>query len=92
MLKELQTPERDICRFTSIPFVYAKDAAALCKEGIVMYAVERESGISDGWIIDHVTHNMASAGIQQQVCLVLGRAMLWQIFDRCGEDLVPQEQ
>jgi hypothetical protein len=57
-----------------------------------MYAAERESGISDGWIIDHVTPNMASAGIPRQVCLVLGRAMLWRIFDRCGEDLVPPEQ
>ena len=77
---------------TSIPFVDAKVAAALCKGGVVMYAVERESGISDGWIMDHVTPNMASAGIPRQVCLVLGRAMLWRIFDRCGEDLVPPEQ
>ena len=57
-----------------------------------MYALERELGVSDGWIIDHVTPNMASAGIPQQVCLVFGRAMLWRIFDRCGEDLVPPEQ
>ena len=57
-----------------------------------MYAVERESDISDGWVIDHVTPNMASHGIPRQVCLVIGQAMLWRIFDTCGDDLVPHEQ
>jgi hypothetical protein len=57
-----------------------------------MYAAEPESGTSDGWIIDHVTTNMASAGILWHVCLVVGRARLWWIFDRCCEDLLPEEQ
>jgi hypothetical protein len=57
-----------------------------------MYDVKLESGISDGWIIDHVTPNMASAGIPRQVCLVLGGAMLWRLFDKYDEDLVPPEQ
>ena len=35
---------------------------------------------------------MASHGIPRQVCLVLGRAMLWRIFDTCGNDLVPPAQ
>ncbi len=56
------------------------------------YKVELLSGISDGWILDHVTPNMARCGIPRDVCLVLGRAMLWRIFDRSGEDLVPSAQ
>ena len=55
--------------------VYSKEKVTLQVRGS-MYAVEPESGISDGWIIDHVTPNMGSAGIPWQVCLVLGRAML----------------
>lgn len=35
---------------------------------------------------------MARCGIPREVCLVLGRAMLWRIFDSSGEDLVPAEQ
>ena len=53
------------------------------------YKVELLSGISNGWILDHVTPNMAQCDIPRDVCLVLGRAMLWRIFDRSGEGLVP---
>ena len=59
---------------------------------MIVYAIEPESGISDRWILDHVTPNMANHGIPHQVCLVLGRAMLWRIFDMCSDDLVPREQ
>ena len=55
-------------------------------------AVLPESGIRDGWILDHVTPNMARSGIPHQVCLVLGKAMLWHVFDSCGDDLVPSEE
>ncbi len=58
----------------------------------MFFAVLPESGISDGWILDHVTPNMARSGIPRQVCLVLGKAMLWCVFDSCGDDLVPSEQ
>ena len=27
-----------------------------------------------------------------QVCLVLSHAMVWRMFDECGEELVPSEQ
>ena len=35
---------------------------------------------------------MVSCGIPCQVCFVLGQAMLWRIFDTCGNDLVPPER
>jgi hypothetical protein len=35
---------------------------------------------------------MSRAGIPRDVCLVLGRAMLWRMFDSSGDDLVPAEQ
>ena len=75
-----------------IPFVDVKVAAALCKGGVVVYAIEPESDISDGWILYHITPNMASHGIPWHVCLVLGQAMLWRVFDLCGSDLVPSKQ
>mgnify|MGYP006204990973 CR=1 FL=1 len=59
---------------------------------MIVYAIEPESGITDWWILDHVTPNMANHGIPHQVGLVLGRAMLWRIFDMCSDDLVPREQ
>jgi hypothetical protein len=34
---------------------------------------------------------MLEAGIPHQVCLVLGRAVLWRMFDPLGENLVPEE-
>ena len=38
--------------------------------GVVTYKVESLSDISDGWILDHVTPNMARCGIPHDVCLV----------------------
>ena len=76
----------------SIPYIDAKVAAALCKGGPITYEVVPESGISDGWIIDHVTPFRASSGISREVCLLFGRAMLWRIFDTCRDSLVPNEQ
>ena len=34
--------------------------------------------------------NMVALGIDSQVCKVLGRAMLWRLFDRSGDDCFPQ--
>lgn len=48
---------------TSIPFVDAKVAAAVCKGGPIAYVVDEESCISDCWILDHVTPHMARCGI-----------------------------
>jgi hypothetical protein len=57
----------------------------------VGYEVDKDSGISDCWILDYVVPHMLEAGILCQVCLVLGRAVLWRMFDPLGENLAPKE-
>lgn len=42
--------------------------------------------------MEHVTPNMVRCGVAREVCLVLGRAMLWRVFDSSGELLVPEDQ
>ena len=38
-----------------------------------------DSGIGNTWILHHVTPNMLCDGISHQMCLVLGRALLWKM-------------
>ena len=47
------------------------------------------SGVTDKWILDHVLPNMVRHGIDEQVCKVLGRSVLWRSFDRSGDDAFP---
>ena len=75
---------------TNIPWVDAKVASALCKGGVVAYMVDPLSGITSEWILEHVVPNIVAHGIDSQVCKVLGRAMLWRLFDRSGDDCFPQ--
>jgi len=76
----------------NIPFVDAKVASALCKgDGVVEYLAETTSGITDAWILQYVVPNMVRAGMQQQLCLNFGRAILWRVFDPLGDDLVPDD-
>ncbi len=70
----------------------AKVAAALCKGGVVAYLVDPDSGITDDWILQYVVPNMVQHGIETQVCKVLGRAMLWRLFDRSGDDCFPEHR
>ena len=81
---------------TTIPFVDAKVAAALCKGGPVAYIVKDASGVTDQWILDYVVPSMRrglycpdprnasdvfAVAVPEQVCIVLGRALLFKIFD-----------
>ena len=74
---------------TSIAFVDAKVAAAMCKGGVIAYLVDEMSGITDKWILDHVVPNMVRHGIDEQVCKVLGHSVLWRLFNRSGDDAFP---
>ena len=47
---------------------------------------KEESSITDQWILDYVVPNMAHH-LPRQVCVVLGRALLWKIFHVSGEVL-----
>jgi hypothetical protein len=69
--------------------VDAKVAAAMCKGGVIAYEIDPLSGISDNWILDYVVPNMVRHGIPSDVCIVFGRAVLFRVFDRTGEDAVP---
>lgn len=47
------------------------------------------SGISDGWILQHIVPNMVAYGINPHACKVLGRALLWCLFDDVQRDCLP---
>ena len=56
------------------------------------YEVEEASGITDQWVLDYVVPHMCESGeVPRQVCLVLGRAALWRLFDPSGDNIVPEE-
>ena len=74
---------------TTIAFVDAKVAAAMCKGGVIAYVVDQMSGVTDKWILDHGVPNMVRKGIDEQVCKVLGRSILWRVFDWSGDDAFP---
>ncbi len=74
--------QQDEYTSTTIPYVDAKAAFALCKGGACAYIPKEESGVTDGWILDHVVPN-AKRHVPKQVAVVLGRALLWLI---CHED------
>jgi hypothetical protein len=88
--------QQDTYADTTIPFVDAKVASALCKGGPVAHVVKEASGITDQWILDYVVPNMRgglfcpdpknapevlAVAVPVQVCIVLGRALLFKIFD-----------
>ncbi len=74
---------------TTIAFVDAKVATAMCKDGVIAYAMDQMSGMTDKWILDHVVPNMVRKGIDEQVCKVLGHSVLWRVFDQSGGDSFP---
>ena len=73
----------------TIPYVDAKVAAALCKGGVCAYVHANGSGISNDWVLDYVVPHMKEK-CHRQVCIVLGRALLWRIFDPSGVHIIPQ--
>lgn len=82
--KGQQDKYADVC----LPFPDAKVAAALCKGGPIHYNVKRTSGISEDWILSHVVP-MIAAQYDRYVALVLGRALLWRVFDEVESRVVP---
>ena len=78
--------QQDTYTDTTIPFVDAKVAAALCTGGPIAYLVREGSGVTDEWILDHVVpHTNAAKEVPRQVCLVLGRALLWKVADAAAK-------
>jgi hypothetical protein len=73
----------------NISHVDAKVAAAMCRGGAITYQVNPLSGISAEWILQHVVPNMVRYGIHPQVCIVLGTAVLWALFDTVQRERFP---
>jgi hypothetical protein len=78
--------QQDVYADTTIPYVDAKVAAALCKGGPVAFLPKEELGITDQWVLDYVVPHLP-AHLPRQVCVVLGRALLWKIFHSSGQHL-----
>ena len=72
---------------TTIPHVDAIVAATLCVGGLIAYFVRNGSGVSSDWILEHVTPHMFAANIPRQVCIVLGRALLWKVWETAHGNL-----
>lgn len=74
--------QQDEYTSTTIPYVDGKVAFALCVGGACAYLTKEESGVTDGWILEHVVPNLKNH-VPEKVATVLGRALLWLI---CDED------
>ena len=71
---------------TTIPYVDGKVAAALCRGGPIAYLPKEGSGVTDEWVRTHVVPHIVEAGLPPQVCTVLGRAVLWKVFEASVSD------
>lgn len=82
--------QQDVYTGTTIPFPDGLVAAALCKDGPITYHLKEESGISDDWIVEHVSPNITSV-FGKNIGTVLGRALLWRIFDAEDYQVLPSQ-
>lgn len=64
----------------SLPYPDAKVAASLCIGGAIKYELRSNSRISNDWLVEHVSKNIASL-FPRQMAIVLGKALLWAICD-----------
>lgn len=81
--------QQDVYADTLLPYPDAKVAAALCKGGAIHYKVKVNSGISEDWILTHVVPLIATK-YSRSVAVVLGRALLWRVFDEKESCVVPE--
>lgn len=58
----------------------AKVCAALCRDGPIGYKAKEDSGISNDWILSYVCPAI-SRMLPRPVALILGKALLWKIFE-----------
>ena len=65
---------------TTTPSVDGIVAAALCKDGAIHYHLKEYSGLTDEWVCDKVCPNITRK-YGKVVGKVLGRALLWSVFD-----------
>jgi hypothetical protein len=63
-----------------LPYPDAKVAATLCVGGPVKYELRRGCGVTEQWLIDNVVVQVGRH-FPRGVALVLGKALLWGIFN-----------
>ena len=54
----------------------------------MVYVVDPLSGVTEQWILDHVVPNLTKK-VTPEVAKVLGRAVLFRVFDSSGEVAFP---
>lgn len=74
----------------SLPYPDAKVAAALCVGGPVKYGFRNGCGLSDGFIIEHVSPFIATH-YPRAVAVTLGKALLWAIYSDELSGIIDQE-
>lgn len=83
---------QDVYTDVHLPYIDAKVASVMCKGGAAAYILNDASGISEEWVLQHIVPHMVDYGIHRQVCLVLGRAVLWALFDPTQASRIPQHR
>ena len=70
----------------TIPYIDGKVAASLCRGGPIAYLHKEGSGLTDDWIRTHVVPTMVASGLPVPVCTILGRAVMWKVFEKSVGD------
>lgn len=73
----------------NLPYPDAKVASVLCIGGAIKYELREGSGVSDDWVVANVCVGAATM-FAEKVAVVLGRALMWAVFDDdVGAALLP---
>ena len=73
-----------------IPYPDAKVASSLCINGPAKYMVREDLNIDEDLILSFVGSNISSY-FPRQVALVLGRVLLWAVYDEETSELICQQ-
>ena len=73
---------------TTIPYPDAKVASSTCVGGPIKYELVRGSGLDDRWVAKNVVPNIYRSHHCKKTAIVLGKAILWAIFDPSTKELV----
>jgi hypothetical protein len=82
--------QQDRYASTTIPSIDGLVAAAFCKDGPIHYHIKEFSLIDDSWVCENVSPNIQKK-YGSKVAAVLGRALLWRIYDPDQSHVVPSE-
>jgi hypothetical protein len=80
--------QQDVYTDVCLPWPDAKVAKSVCKGGPIHYFVKESSGMSEEWILENVVPQISSK-YSRSAALVLGRGLLWRIFDTEQCNAVP---